>query len=768
MVQPLNILIIDDCPEDRQVYRRYLLQDQEYSYNILEAETGAEALTLCQQVQPDGTLLDFLLPDMDGLEFLDALQQQLPDITPFVIMLTAYGDERVAVEAMKNGVQDYLIKEQTTPERLRSTLHSAIANAQLNRELQVSGRLLQRIADTTPGILYVYDLVKQENVYINSQVYNLLGYTATEIQALGIRSITQWMHPHDLAHFANICQQFDLAQDGDVIEHEYRMPHANGTWRWFYSRSTVFTRNANGSPQQIVGTAFDITERKQIEEELRLSNERFQLATAAVNSLIYDYNVETNTVNRTEGLTRILGYTLAEAEPTFEWWQDLIHPEDREQLVKQFQALPVTANRYTFEYRVRHKDHQYHYVLDQGIIIRNQTGQTVRIVGSTTDISDRKRDETALRQSEERYRYLCEAVPQIVWICSAQGGGCEYVNQRWCEFTGQRGEAARQFGWTKFLHPDDLQPAIEKWRKVLHTGETYEHEIRYQKHDGSYSWHLARAVPIKDEQGRISKWFGTSTDIDERKQLEAERNRLLQLEQNARVQAEAANQSKDKFIAMVSHDLRSPLNAILGWAQLLLTRQMDIATITRGLETIERSAQSQSKLLEDLLNRSRILQGKLQLELGPVNLVGIIDVAMETAYPCANAKNIRLESVIDESVPMIQGDANRLLQVLGNLLSNAIKFTPSGGRVEVQLSTRGDLVVIEVSDTGIGINPEFLPHVFEPYYQGDRPDKQTGLGLGLAIAHHLVELHGGKIQVTSPGEGQGTTFTIHLPKRIYG
>jgi len=1030
MVQPLTVLIIDDSPEDRQVYRRYLLQDQEHSYIILEAELGEEGLALCQQLQPEGILLDFLLPDMDGLEFLAELRQQSKGTMPAVIMLTGYGNESVAVQAMKGGVQDYLIKGQTTAERLRSTIYSAIKNTQLRQQLQCSeerfrtsvenmldcfgiysairndtGEILdfcvdyvnaaaceftqinkeeqlgkglcdilpnfrasdlfddccqvvetgnplakesliytsnfdsnqlltktidiriskmgdgfvaswrdvtekyqaqqrlrssqqfiERIAETTPGILYVYDLVKHQSVYINSQVSTLLGYTPEQIQQMGTQFLPTLMHPEDLALFPSVFQELGSSEDNNIVENEYRMRHANGEWRWFFSRDTIFTRNPDGSPHQIIGTSFDITERKQTEEQLRLSNERFQLAAAAVNCLIYDWDVENDKIERTEGLTKILGYSLEEIPKTHQWWKEQIHPEDRERLNAQFHSIiSANQNHYSVEYRARHKDQEYRYVLDQGVITRDANGRVIRTVGSTTDISDayrqarqrklaevalqeseakfrrivesnivgiyfgdfngeiyeandafletfgytredlaagiirwnlmtppeyqtldrqkiqelevsgvctpfekeylhknktripvllgiariesikdngysvcfvldltqRKRAEIALRQSEERYRYLSNAMPQLVWICNAQGE-CEYVNERWYEFTGQRAEDAMGFGWTKVIHPQDIEAAMAGWTQALETGE-YQQEIRYQKRDGSSCWHLVRGVPIKNEQGSIIQWFGTSTDIDDRKHLEAERNQLLQLEQAARAQAEAANRSKDEFVAIVSHDLRSPLNAILGWVQLLRTRKFDAANLAKALETIERNARSQEKLLEDLLNMSRILQGKLQLEVTQVNLGVVVGAAIETAYPSANAKNIRLESKIDRSISPISGDINRLLQVIGNLLANAIKFTPSGGQIEISLFRNGSHAEISVSDTGIGISPEFLPYVFERYHQGHSTHKQAGLGLGLAIARHLVELHGGSIQVASPGIGQGATFSIKLP-----
>ncbi|WP_413773940.1 PAS domain-containing protein [Nostoc sp. MG11] len=637
---------------------------------------------------------------------------------------------------------------------------------QAEERLQESQHFIERIAETTPGILYVYDLLEARNIYLNGQVIKLLGYTPQQIQDMGTEFLANLMHPDDLARFLAAFKRFDSAKDGDILENEYRMRHANGEWRWFCSRDTVFTRNTDGSSHQIVGTTFDITERRQMEEQLRLSNERFQLAAAAVNCLIYDWDVEKNTVDRTEGLSRILGYSLEETQATPQWWREQIHPEDRKLLGKYFRAMSANQNHYVVEYRMCHKDQQYRYVLDQGIIKRDANGQPVRAVGSTTDISDRKHAEVALRQSEERYRYLSDAMPQLVWICNPSGE-YEHVNQRWCEFTGQPIKEALGFGWTKVLHPEDIQPAIQTWVESVQTGELYEHEMRYRRFDGIYRWHLTRGLPIKNEQGRVMKWFGTSTDIDDRKQLEAERHVLLQLEQTARAEAEAANRTKDEFVAMVSHDLRSPLNAILGWAKLLRTRQLDPENMTRALETIESNAKSQAKLLEDLLDMSRIIRGKLQLEISQVNLGAIIGVAIKTVYPSANAKNIRLESILDRSIPAISGDINRLLQVLGNILSNAVKFTPPEGRVEVQLSacseSNSNSAIIQVTDTGIGISAELLPYVFERYHQGNSTHKQGGLGLGLAIARHLVELHGGTIQATSPGVGQGATFTVKLP-----
>ncbi|HEY9878655.1 MAG TPA: ATP-binding protein, partial [Leptolyngbyaceae cyanobacterium] len=228
---------------------------------------------------------------------------------------------------------------------------------------------------------------------------------------------------------------------------------------------------------------------------------------------------------------------------------------------------------------------------------------------------------------------------------------------------------------------------------------------------------------------------------------------------------EAANRVKDEFLAVLSHELRSPLNPILGWSRLLQSGKLDPAKTTEALKTIERNARLQAELIEDLLDVSRILRGKLSLNISRVNLNAIIQSAIETVQLSAEAKSIQIETQLALDVGQVLGDSSRLQQVIWNLLSNAIKFTPGGGKVSVQLGCFGSQAQIVVSDTGKGISADFLPHVFEYFRQADSTTtrKFGGLGLGLAIVHHLVELHGGTIQVESPGEGQGATFTVQLP-----
>jgi signal transduction histidine kinase len=254
------------------------------------------------------------------------------------------------------------------------------------------------------------------------------------------------------------------------------------------------------------------------------------------------------------------------------------------------------------------------------------------------------------------------------------------------------------------------------------------------------------------------------TEIAERKQAEEERTQLLISEQRARELAEAANRAKDEFLATVSHELRTPLTSILGWVRLLRSDSIDEAAFTRGLDTIERNAKSQAKLIEDILDVSRIISGKLRIECRPVDLVSIIEMAIDAVRPAAEAKSINIHTSLDSAGGLARGDPNRLQQVVWNLLSNAVKFTPGGGDIHVRLEQGGGPRII-VSDNGDGIRPDFLPFVFDRFSQAEAhiTRRHGGLGLGLAIVRHLVEMHGGTIHVESAGEGKGATFTVELP-----
>jgi signal transduction histidine kinase/DNA-binding response OmpR family regulator len=259
-----------------------------------------------------------------------------------------------------------------------------------------------------------------------------------------------------------------------------------------------------------------------------------------------------------------------------------------------------------------------------------------------------------------------------------------------------------------------------------------------------------------------------AADLIERKQAEEEREELLAAERVAREAADAASRAKDEFLATVSHELRNPLNAMLGWARVLSGGTLNEETMARGLKAIEQNAKAQAQLIEDLLDVSRIISGKFRLKVEPIRVVRVIEAAIDSMRPAAEAKGVRLQATLDPDAEPVSGDAGRLQQVVWNLLSNAVKFTPKGGCVQVRLTRINSHIEIEVSDTGQGIAPEFLPYVFDRFRQADGSTtrRHGGLGLGLAIVRHIAELHGGSVTADSPGKDQGATFTVRLPLMV--
>lgn len=390
-----------------------------------------------------------------------------------------------------------------------------------------------------------------------------------------------------------------------------------------------------------------------------------------------------------------------------------------------------------------------------------------------------------LSQSEQRFRSLSTCSPIGIFLTDTTGN-CTYTNPNCQAICGFQIEESWYDGWARIIHPEERDRVLDDWKNCIYQEQIYSAEFRIYTPDLAVHWVHVRTSPLLSDQRQLLGHVGTIEDITERKQAEIVFEQIIR-EQAARAEAEAANRMKDEFLAIISHELRTPLNSILGWSQLLLNRKFDETTTTRAMETIARNAKSQAQLIEDILDVSKIVRGKLRLMIQPVNLVELIETVLDTLRPLADTKAIQLETTLDSNVPRVAGDSERLKQIIWNLLSNAIKFTSEGGRVEVRLSTvKSDeqkpidddglpvtsyqLLVTEyaqlqVIDAGIGISPDFLPYVFDRFRQADSSSTRSsgGLGLGLTIVRHLVELHNGKISAESAGEGKGATFTVQLP-----
>jgi PAS domain S-box-containing protein len=374
--------------------------------------------------------------------------------------------------------------------------------------------------------------------------------------------------------------------------------------------------------------------------------------------------------------------------------------------------------------------------------------------------------EKLLRESERKLRELADTMPQIIWTASPDGT-TEYFNRRWYEFTGNANGDVSVESWKKVLHPDDLDRTLTSWQKAVETGGDYEIEYRFLDHKSNrYFWHLGRAVPVREKDGTIARWYGTCTNIDAQKKAEADRDRLVASERMARNIAESASRMKDNFLATLSHELRTPLNAILGYAQLIRKKgALDSKFVESSVAIIERNARIQADLISDLLDMSRIVSGKIHLEIKTVDLEQLIKDVISSMQPAAEAKDINIKVKISPRLESVPGDPTRIRQIFWNLLSNAIKFTPRAGEVRISAERQASWVEIRVSDTGQGISKEFLPYVFDTFQQADTSTSRRfgGLGLGLSIVRHLTELHKGTVEARSEGENSGTTFIVKFP-----
>ncbi|MEQ8753860.1 MAG: PAS domain S-box protein [Coleofasciculus sp. G1-WW12-02] len=408
-------------------------------------------------------------------------------------------------------------------------------------------------------------------------------------------------------------------------------------------------------------------------------------------------------------------------------------------------------------------------------------GELLGVGVAVMDITELKRVEAALRMSEsfaqarvQELETLMEITPVALWI--AHDPHCHTMTANRTAYnlmgispgsvaTATPADGSYSLPFKQYKNGQKYLPQDLPMQRAARTGQEVIDEIEFVFEDGTVRFIYGKAVPLYHDSGEVRGVIGAFVDITERKQAEREREQLLAREQAARKEAESANRIKDEFLAILSHELRSPLNPILGWTKLLRSRQFDQAATDRALATIERNATIQIQLVDDLLDVARILRGKVTLTRHRVDLSITIKAAIETVRLAAQAKSIQIQTHFRGTVGCVEGDSGRLQQVVWNLLSNAVKFTPSGGQVEVTLAAVDEFAQIIVSDTGIGISADILPHIFDYFRQADSSITRQfgGLGLGLAIARHIVELHSGMIEADSLGEGQGATFTVRLP-----
>jgi len=516
-----------------------------------------------------------------------------------------------------------------------------------------------------------------------------------------------------------------------------------------------------GKPPYVLGHAVDITERVRAEQALKRERNFIAAVIETAGSLVVVVDPRGLIVRFNGACERLTGYSFEEVKgrPV---WDIFLAPEGTMSLQAVFERLK--RGEFPIEHEndwVTRSGHRRRIAWSNTALVDSK-GEAEYIISTGIDITERRAAEEAVRESHRLFLAVIEGTPDAIFV-KDRAGRYLMVNSACTRFLKKRREEIIGKNDLELYPSDTAREFMEQDRRVLASGETQIFE-GVAAGPGDAQMYVVTKGVYRDDGGRIVGLIGISHDITERKRAEEQRVQFIH-EQQARREAEAANRLKDEFLATVSHELRTPLTAILGWASILSSRELESGTAKRALETIVRNARVQARLIDDILDTSRIVTGKLRLELGRVELVSVMEGAVQAVRPAADAKHIQLDCSLDAATGTVSGDAARLEQVILNLLTNAVKFTPPGGRVKVRLGRVNSTARITVSDTGSGIRPEFLPFAFDRFRQGDSSSTRVhgGLGLGLAIVRDLVEMHGGTVRAESRGEDQGATFVIDLP-----
>ncbi|MCU0566574.1 MAG: PAS domain S-box protein [Oculatellaceae cyanobacterium Prado106] len=663
-------------------------------------------------------------------------------------------------------------------------------DARVQAELRQSEAKFRRLTDVSMFGVAIGDF-DGKMLYANNALLNMIGYSRAELEAGEIRWID--LTPPEYLHLDwQAAEELRQTGIGSPFKKEYI--HKDGH-RVPILIGGALLNEPHAEQELIIGFYLDLSELQRTENSLQAALQRLNSHVENTPMAVVEWDANF-VIRRWSGAApQLFGWRAEEVLGVQMYDLNIIYEED-------LAAVTETARRILSGVEPQVVSHNRNYTKDGSVLhcmwysstLTNLKGQVTSIMSLVLNVTDQVEATTALQQSEERFRLAARAVAGMVYDWNVQTGEV-YRSEGIFDLLGIHPEAVPPTSgwWLEQIHPDDLEQLSPEFCSQQSNSYSVEYRVRHQ--DGRWIHVWDRGYLIRDRQGKIIRVVGSSTDITARKQIEQEREQLLHREQIAREQAEAVSRMKDEFLAAISHELRTPLNPILGWSKLLQTHPLDPEKLTQGLVTIERNAKLQAQLVEDLLDISRIMQAQLSLNTAAVDLETVIWTTLNTVQPAAEAKAITLKTSLDSILTPIMGDAVRLQQVLWNLLSNAIKFTPAGGQVEVRLEriteeriteemqsrqelgqgsphaqiptldTPRSYVQITVRDTGIGISPDFLPHIFEYFRQQDGATTRRfgGLGLGLTIVRQIVELHGGTIDADSAGIGQGATFRVRFP-----
>jgi PAS domain S-box-containing protein len=523
----------------------------------------------------------------------------------------------------------------------------------------------------------------------------------------------------------------------------------NGTAR-SVEHSAAPIRDSGGKVKGVVIIFRDVTERHQAEQAQRESEERFRQLADHINDVFWIYEFEPSKVAYVSpAYESIWGRSCQSLYDRPLSYLEAVRPADRERAMLAHRSRE-TGKATAEEYLIVRPDGTTRWIWDRGFPIRNEAGRVVRVAGLAEDVTERKRVEQALREGEERFRNLADATPVLIW-----GSGtdklCNYFNKQWLDFTGRTAEQEMGDGWTQAVHPEDRNRCLLTYHQAFDARRPFTMEYRLKRYDGEYRWVMDTGVPRFTRDGTFFGFIGSCIDITDRKRVEEE--------------IRQSDRRKEEFLAVLSHELRNPLAPIQTAVDLMEFARTSKPGSDRQLAMIKRQVGNLKRLVDDLLDISRISRGKIELRKELVELAPVVGQAVEAVRPLFDDHEQEFHVSIPEESIIVEGDVTRLEQILLNLLINTARYTPRGGQIWLDVERLSNEVVIRVRDTGIGIEPELLPKVFDLFSQGERKvgRSQQGGGIGLSLSKNLVELHGGTITAQSDGVDMGSEFVVKLP-----
>lgn len=599
-------------------------------------------------------------------------------------------------------------------------------------------------------------------IFVNPGYCEIVGRSPEELYGMNLIDIT---HPDDVPSTKSRVKK--LLKDGQDYTTRKRYSRPDGSYIWVRNNVTVI-RNEEGEAVSILAVSVNIDEQERATTALQASEEKLRLATEAGKVGAWEWDISTDTITWSDELHRIYGLDVGTFDGGLENKLSLIHPDDKAMMTTTVRQAVKAGTDYEAEFRIFRADGKIRWVIERGRVHRNETEKAVRITGTAIDITERKLVQEALKESEERLRFMAESMPQKVFTAKPNGD-IDYLNPQWSTFSGLPFHQLLDQGWTNIIHPDDLIYSIKRWNNAVQTGEPYECEQRLLRHDGVYRWHISRAQAMRDEQGNIIRWFGSNTDIDDIKNTARRYNELENVTvalKKQRSELVHLNQAKDEFISLASHQLRTPASAVKqflgmtleGYAEPLTDTQRQL--IARANESNER----QIAVINDLLKVAQVDAGKVQLNYHETDLVSLIQHVLDDQASVFASRKQKVSFIHKEPQLMVHLDSDRLRMVIDNLIDNASKYTHVKKSIDVRAAASKGMVMISIKDQGVGIRKHELRRLFHKFTRLDNPLSVLvgGTGLGLYWAKKIVELHGGSIQVESE-LNKGSTFTIVLP-----